>query len=67
MILLLWSEGDRRHHLTRFKDDEIMQHNFAIIEKLKPVADKKGVTLAQLCLAWISSLSPVMIPIPGSS
>ena len=53
--------------MTRFKDDEIIQHNFAIVEKIKAFADKKGVTTAQLCLAWVSSLSPVMIPIPGSS
>jgi pyridoxine 4-dehydrogenase len=56
-----------RHHMTRFKDDEIMQYNFAIVDKIKTVAEKKGVTPAQLCLAWVSSLSPVMLPIPGSS
>jgi pyridoxine 4-dehydrogenase len=44
-----------------------MQHNFAIVEKIKAFADKKGVTPAQLCIAWASSLSPIMIPIPGSS
>jgi pyridoxine 4-dehydrogenase len=44
-----------------------MQYNFAIVDKIKTVAEKKGVTLAQLCLAWVSSLSPVMVPIPGSS
>jgi pyridoxine 4-dehydrogenase len=56
-----------RHHMTRFKDDEIMQYNFAIVDKIKTIAEKKGVTPAQLCLAWVSSLSPVMLPIPGSS
>jgi aryl-alcohol dehydrogenase-like predicted oxidoreductase len=31
------------------------------------VADAHGVSPQQVCLAWMLSLSPVVIPIPGSS
>ena len=33
----------------------------------KEVADARGVSAQQVCLAWMLALSPVVIPIPGSS
>jgi len=33
----------------------------------KELADQKGITLAQLALAWVHSLGQDAIPIPGSS
>ncbi|KAJ2922171.1 hypothetical protein H1R20_g14926, partial [Candolleomyces eurysporus] len=47
--------------------DEIMNHNWAIVEALKAVADQVGCTPAQLCLAWVASLGPHVIPLPGSA
>ncbi|HVA53821.1 MAG TPA: aldo/keto reductase [Acidimicrobiales bacterium] len=35
--------------------------------KLDALSKKKGVTVAQLSLAWLLKRSPVMIPIPGTS
>jgi aryl-alcohol dehydrogenase-like predicted oxidoreductase len=35
--------------------------------KLKEVANRHGVTTAQLALAWLLWRSPVMLPIPGTS
>lgn len=32
----------------------------------KAIAQKKGITSAQLCLAWVSSLGPHVVPLPGS-
>ncbi|THU84502.1 aldo/keto reductase [Dendrothele bispora CBS 962.96] len=60
------AKGDIRGHLTRFKEEN-MKHNFALVDGLKAIATKKGITSAQLCLAWISSLGPTMVPLPGSS
>ena len=37
------------------------------MEAIKPIAAKKGITPAQLCLAWVQSLGEHVIPIPGSS
>ncbi|KAG9308788.1 aldo/keto reductase [Chiua virens] len=59
-------EGDFRRHLPRFQEDS-MRHNFAIVDALTEIAKKKNVTAAQLCIAWVSSLGPHVIPIPGSS
>ncbi|MDQ1714712.1 MAG: hypothetical protein QOC60_657 [Frankiaceae bacterium] len=33
----------------------------------KEVADARGVSPQQVCLAWMLALSPIVIPIPGSS
>lgn len=38
-----------------------------IVAALKKIADTKGLTLAQISIAWVSALGPHMIPIPGSS
>ncbi|KIK58186.1 hypothetical protein GYMLUDRAFT_45391 [Collybiopsis luxurians FD-317 M1] len=59
-------EGDIRSHFTRFKEENF-KSNWAIVEGLKSVAEKKGVTTAQVSIAWVASLGPHMLPIPGSS
>ena len=56
-----------RRRFTRFNKEEYFKHNMAIVDTLKTLAEKKGVTPAQLTLAWVASLSPKVIPIPGSS
>ncbi|KAF7289289.1 Aldo-ket-red domain-containing protein [Mycena indigotica] len=60
-------EGDMRHRFTRFKDEETLKHNLMIVDELKSFAETKGITVGQLCIAWVAAQSPVMIPIPGSS
>lgn len=57
---------DFRRRMTRFKEENF-DHNMAIVEGLKAVAEKKGITPAQLCIAWVSALGPHVIPLPGSS
>ncbi|KAF8510883.1 aldo/keto reductase [Hysterangium stoloniferum] len=60
------SPGDMRLHFDRFKPENF-EHNLKLVVALKSIAEKRGVTPAQLCLAWVRSLSPQIIPIPGSS
>ena len=60
------AEGDMRTHFEKFKA-EIFQSNLAVVEGWKTIAEKKGITPAQLCIAWVASLGPTMIPLPGSS
>ena len=55
-----------RHHFTRFQED-IFKHNMVLVEKVKAMAEKKGVTPAQLALAWVLSCGEHVVPIPGSS
>ncbi|KAN0088006.1 NADP-dependent oxidoreductase domain containing protein [Tylopilus felleus] len=59
-------EGDFRRHLPRFQEDNL-KHNFAIVDALAEIAKKKNVTTAQLSIAWVGSLGPNVIPLPGSS
>ncbi|KAG8947854.1 hypothetical protein FRC04_010212 [Tulasnella sp. 424] len=42
-------------------------HNQQIVDALAAIAEKKGLTTAQLSLAWVSSLGLHIVPIPGSS
>jgi len=58
--------GDMRRHFTRFKEENF-KHNFVIVDALKVIAEKKGVTPAQLCISWVGSLGEKVMPMPGSS
>lgn len=66
---------DVRNYLERFTDENIKK-NVHIVDGLKKIAEEKGVTPAQLALAWIRYFSnntidgvkyPKIIPIPSSS
>ncbi|KAG8743113.1 hypothetical protein FRC12_015147, partial [Ceratobasidium sp. 428] len=59
-------EKDHRRIFPRFTE-EAMKKNEGIVNALAEIANKKGVTLAQLSIAWVSSLGPHVVPIPGSS
>jgi len=58
--------GDFRRGLSRFKAENVEQ-NLKFVNALKSLAEKKGITPAQLCIAWVSSLGPQVIPLQGSS
>jgi len=59
-------EGDFRHSYDRFQDD-IIGHNLQLVDSLSTIANRKGIALAQLCIAWVSALGDHVIPLPGSS
>ncbi|KLO12597.1 Aldo/keto reductase [Schizopora paradoxa] len=59
-------EKDFRRNMTKFKGENF-EHNMAVVDGLKEIADKKGITPAQLCVAWVCSLGPNVIPLTGSS
>ncbi|KAF5367386.1 hypothetical protein D9758_003753 [Tetrapyrgos nigripes] len=44
-------DGDFRLHLTRFKEEHF-NNNMALVSDLVDIAAKKGITPAQLCIAW---------------
>ena len=39
----------------------------ALVDSVKGIAEKKGVTPGQLSIAWVISLGDHIVPIPGSS
>ena len=57
--------GDHRHDFDRFKPENFAK-NLVIVDKLVALAEKKGVTPAQLSLAWLLAQWEGIIPIPGS-
>ncbi|MCE7029836.1 aldo/keto reductase [Jiella avicenniae] len=59
------SEGDFRRNLPRFQG-EALAANAALVETLKSLAEAKGVTAAQLALAWLLSRKDFVVPIPGA-
>ncbi|KAF9073210.1 aldo/keto reductase [Rhodocollybia butyracea] len=59
-------QGDARAGLDRFQEQNL-RANVGIVEGLTSIADKKGVPASQLCIAWVASLGPTVIPLPGSS
>ncbi|OWT63668.1 aldo/keto reductase [Candidimonas nitroreducens] len=59
-------EGDFRKSVPRFSP-EAMQKNQALVDLLKRVADDKGVTPAQIALAWLLAQRAYIAPIPGTT
>ena len=73
-------EGDFRKISPRFQDD-VLEYNNQIVDEVQKLADRKGVTKAQIAIAWVRSLSGrtittedgqqiklgTIIPIPGAT
>ncbi|TIS75053.1 MAG: aldo/keto reductase [Mesorhizobium sp.] len=57
--------GDWRLTLPRFQADA-MAANAAVIATLETMAAQKGVTSAQLALAWVLHQGDFIVPIPGA-
>ncbi|EIN07473.1 aldo/keto reductase [Punctularia strigosozonata HHB-11173 SS5] len=58
--------GDHRVAMSHVKEGN-WDHNVQLVETILSVASRKGITAAQLCLAWVGSLGSHVMPIPGSS
>ncbi len=57
---------DFRNTSPRF-DPEARKANRALVDRLASVAAAKGLTPAQLALAWILAQKPWIVPIPGTT
>lgn len=60
-----FGEGDMRRGLLRFSEENLAA-NLAIVDALKAVAQRRGVTAGQLALAWVQSRGEHVVPIPGT-
>ena len=58
-------EGDWRRTNPRFAE-EALQENMKLANTVKSLAEKKGVTPAQLALAWVLAQGNDIVPIPGT-
>ncbi len=59
------AEGDMRRNLPRF-EAENMEANLALVKLVEEMASEKGVTAAQLALAWVLAKGDFIVPIPGA-
>ena len=57
---------DFRHTVPRFAP-EARKANRALVDMLAPIAARKGVTPAQMALAWLLAQRPWIVPIPGTT
>jgi aryl-alcohol dehydrogenase-like predicted oxidoreductase len=58
-------DGDFRKHGPRFMGDNL-EANQALAAKVEELASEKGVTSAQLALAWVLAKGDDIVPIPGT-
>ncbi len=57
---------DFRNIVPRFSP-EARRANFALVDLLKAIAEKKEATPAQVALAWLLAQKPWIVPIPGTT
>ncbi|MGC0379481.1 aldo/keto reductase [Streptomyces sp. SAI-229] len=56
--------GDHRALSPRFSAGNV-EHNLALVEALRRVADAKGCTVAQLVIAWVAAQGEDIVPLVG--
>lgn len=60
-----FAPDDYRRHAPRFQGENFAK-NLALVDQVKAIAQDKGVTPAQLALAWLLAQGDDMVPIPGT-
>jgi aryl-alcohol dehydrogenase-like predicted oxidoreductase len=58
-------QGDFRVVSPRFQAGAV-EHNLALVEGLRRIAEAKGVTVAQLAIAWVLAQGEEIIPVIGA-
>jgi len=60
-----FEKDDWRRTLPRFQG-EAFKENLKLVDAMKEIADRKGCTASQLCLAWVLAQGDDFVPIPGT-
>jgi aryl-alcohol dehydrogenase-like predicted oxidoreductase len=58
--------NDNRGGLPRYKPEAVIA-NWKIIDVLTDFGNERGLTVAQVSLAWLLALKPWVVPIPGTT
>jgi aryl-alcohol dehydrogenase-like predicted oxidoreductase len=58
-------KGDFRAMSPRFQGDNV-DHNLSLVEALRKVADAKGVSVAQIAIAWVAAQGDDIVPLIGA-
>ncbi|GAA0318886.1 aldo/keto reductase [Sphingomonas oligophenolica] len=61
-----FGEGDFRAIVPRFQAEN-RKANLALVDRVGELATEKGVTNAQIALAWLLAQRPWIVPIPGTT
>ncbi|MEW1830285.1 aldo/keto reductase [Streptomyces sp. NPDC088196] len=56
---------DFRAYSPRFQGENL-QHNLTLVEQLRKLAEQKGVSVAQLAIAWVLSRGEDIVPLVGA-
>ncbi|GGS44638.1 aldo/keto reductase [Streptomyces cinerochromogenes] len=56
---------DFRAHSPRFQGENL-RHNLTLVDSLRKVAEQKGVTVAQIAIAWVLSRGEDIVPLVGA-
>ncbi|MFZ0042233.1 MAG: aldo/keto reductase [Solirubrobacteraceae bacterium] len=57
--------GDMRRAFPRFSEENA-EHNIAVVQALRDLAQTKGVSVSQLAIAWVASRGEDVIPLIGA-
>ena len=57
--------GDFRAHSPRFQGENL-ERNLELVEALRGVAEERGVTVAQVAIAWVLSRGDDIVPLIGA-
>ena len=60
------SAGDMRAHMPRFRRDNL-ERNLALVDALRTIAEAKGVTVAQIAIAWVLARGEDIVPLVGTT
>jgi aryl-alcohol dehydrogenase-like predicted oxidoreductase len=59
------AQGDFRAHSPRFQGENAVK-NLALVDALRRIATEKGVTVAQIAIAWVMTQGEDIIPLVGA-
>ncbi|MER5511850.1 aldo/keto reductase [Streptomyces sp. NPDC002766] len=60
-----FAANDFRAHSPRFQGENL-QHNLGLVEALRKIAEQKGVSVAQIAIAWVLSRGDDIVPLVGA-
>ena len=59
------AQGDFRAYSPRFQGDNV-DKNLALVEALRGIAEAKGVSVAQIAIAWVAAQGDEIVPLIGA-
>lgn len=60
-----FASEDYRRNSPRFQGENFIQ-NLKLVDRIKVIAERKGITAGQLALAWVLAQGDDIVPIPGT-